>query len=179
MGPLTPIAFLKLDGVKGSSTKANFEDQIPVHAYKHAMDMGYRLLHSEGTASTDPLRVFVTVNTVEQKYRTSLVHEMFRVWKPVDRASVILYDALNTNKPFKTGELSILQSLASGEIVSMRVAFEGIRLMSVAYEERSGDAAEEAVSFTYQKIEWTFKGLDTAGKSTGAVSAQIMIRESS
>jgi type VI secretion system Hcp family effector len=166
------VAFLKIEGIPGAAIKKGFEEQISVVGYEHSIVRSLAAMH-EGS--------------IELQHRSTLVtrmgnpreaHKPFVIFKSMDRATPLIMQALQHSKVLKDPvELSILQSVqpgssGGGELVSMKIALSGAVVQGVEYSEMGGEGTFERVSFAYNKIEWTFQGMDEAGKKSGVVSFQ-------
>ena len=171
-----PVAYLKIDGIPGGAIKKGFEELISVYGYEHSVARALGLMH-EGTWTPDRRgEVGSRIGNPREAHTPFVIH------KVMDRASVLLLQALDTNKPLKDPvELSILQSVlpgasgGGGDLVAMKIALTGAVVQAVEYREMSGEGTLERVAFVYNAIEWTFQGLDEAGKRSGFVSSIITL----
>lgn len=170
-----PIAYVKIPGIPGGSIRKDFEEQIPIHAYEH------KLLRRQDASAGDHIP-----DTIRMPKHISFDdniqpggHSPFVIFKTLDRASVLLYQALDQNKVFDKSpiQVSILQSVDSGVLVSMSIKLTKAVVRSVQYSERGDGGPEERVAFTYSEIEWTFQGLDEGGKKTGSVSHLVTLEK--
>ncbi len=167
MAKPVPIAFLKVKGIPGSCVRKGFEEQITVIGYEHAMIRAFGKMH-DATYVPQHLQALGA-----QLGNPKEAHRPFTVVKSMDRASVLLFAALNENKEISDPvELSVLQSVQGGEIVAMKISLHKAVIQAIEYQETSGEGNVERVSFAYTAIEWEYTGLDEAGKRTGSLNTR-------
>ncbi len=167
------IAYLRIEGIPGGAIKKGFEEQISVFGYEHSMIRALQVMHD--TTYTPDHRSTLGSRLGSPKE----AHKPVVVFKTMDRATPLLIQALNESKFLKDPvELSIIQTVqpgsgaGSGEVVAMKIALTGALVQAVEYSEMGGEGTFERVSFAYNAIEWTFQGLDEAGKKSGFVSTR-------
>jgi type VI secretion system secreted protein Hcp len=147
-------AYLKLKGqnsgdVKGSVTQKGREDTIMVHAYTH------EIVTPRDAASGLPTG--------------KRMHKPLTITKEIDKSSPILYSILVNNENITEFELQFWKpqiKAASG--VGSEVQFYTIKLVNANISQMHEYVLDnkipanmpippmETVSFTYQKIEWTW-----------------------
>lgn len=143
-------AYMRLWGatqgqIKGSVTKAGMKDSIMVIGFSH------EVISPRDAASGLP--------TGKRQHRA------ITITKEIDRSSPLLLNALVNNENIKTLELRFWQPSASGKEVQyytiklVNANIAGIRqeMLNNKYPENMQIAEREHVSFTYQKIVWTFE----------------------
>jgi type VI secretion system secreted protein Hcp len=145
-------AYLKLEGksqgqIKGSVTQSGREDSIMVIAVEH------KVLSPRDAASGLP--------TGKRQ------HGPLIITKWVDKSSPLLYSALVNNESIKTFRLDFYQPNSKGtgeEEQHYTIELENATISSIAlvmlnnkYPENMEQKEQENVSFTYQKITWTWQ----------------------
>jgi type VI secretion system Hcp family effector len=170
------IAYLKIDGIPGSSIKKGFEEQISVYGYEHIVARAVGLMHEGSWIPSRASELGSRLGNPREAHTPFIVH------KVMDRATVLLLQALDQNKTLKDPvEVSILQSVlpgtsgGGGDLVAMKIALTGTVVQSVHYRETGDEGTVERIGFAYSGIEYTFQGLDEAGKRTGSLSAKISL----
>ena len=92
------------------------------------------------------------------------MHKPFSVTKPLDRSSPLLYDVLTNNENLTDVTLRLFRPHATGverhaftvHLVNATISSIQFRLLNTRHA-RNGKMPElEEVSFTYQRIEWTW-----------------------
>jgi type VI secretion system Hcp family effector len=159
------VGYMKVPGIPGSAIKKGFEQQIAVHGYEHAIVRSMAQMHD---STYVPERLLGAVGVPLGSSREA--HRPFIVIKGMDRATVLLLQSLNNHVVFKEPiELAIIQSVQTGELVAMKIVLKQAVVQGMEYSEVGGEGTVERVSFAYSEIEWTYEGLDEAGKKTGSL----------
>ena len=141
--------YLTLTGTKhgpitGSVTQKGREGSIEVVS-----------LHHEIVAPRDP---------ASGRPTGKRMHKPFSVTKPLDRASPLLYEMLSNNENLSEVTLRVFKPHPSGvekhaftvHLVNATISSIQLRLLNTRLA-RNGKMPElEEVSFTYQRIEWTW-----------------------
>ncbi|HEB50668.1 MAG TPA: type VI secretion system tube protein Hcp [Desulfobulbus sp.] len=143
-------AYLKLTAestgeIKGSVTQTGREDSIMVIAVEH------EIVSPRDAASGLP--------TGKRQ------HKALVITKEVDKSSPLLYTVLVNNENITSWELRFWQPSASGQEVQHytiqleNASISGIRMemLNNKYPENMAHKEREHVSFTYQKIIWTWE----------------------
>jgi type VI secretion system secreted protein Hcp len=142
-------AYLKLKGktqgdIKGSVTQKGREDSIMVIAVEH------EVISPRDAASGLP--------TGKRQ------HKPLFITKEVDKSSPLLYNALVHNETITEWKLEFWQPSSSGKeqqhytikLTNAQVAGIRLEMLNNKYPENMQHKEREHVSFTYQKIEWTW-----------------------
>jgi type VI secretion system secreted protein Hcp len=142
-------AYLKLKGettgeIKGSVTQAGREDSIMVIAFEH------EIKSPRDAASGMP--------TGKRQ------HKPIIITKEIDKSTPLLYTLLVGNENITEWELQFWQPSASGkEVQHFKIALTNASISSISsemlnnkYPENMQHKEREHISFTYQKIEWTW-----------------------
>ncbi len=150
-------AYLRLEGqksgvIKGSVTQKGREDSIMVVAFNH------EVLSPRDPASGLP--------TGQRQ------HKALTITKEIDRATPLLMNVLVTNENLKTFELRFWRPSSSGKekqfftikLWNANISDIRMEMLNNMYPENVRQTEREQVSFTYQKIEWTYED--------GALSSQ-------
>lgn len=143
-------AYLKLTGestgeVKGSNMQVGREDSMEIYGWNH------EVVSPRDAASGLP--------TGKRQ------HKPLTVVKPVDKASPLLMSILANNENITSWELRCWRPSTSGKeeqyytILLENANIAGIRVeqLNNKYPENMKHELREYVSFTYQKIIWTFE----------------------
>ncbi|WP_035055140.1 Hcp family type VI secretion system effector [Andreprevotia chitinilytica] len=135
-------AFLKIDGIPGESTDDKHKDWIEIESFAHKIEQP-----ASATASSSGGATAERVN-----------HSTFDIVHLLDKASPKIYEAVCTGKHIKDVTLELCR--AGGDKVKyLEVKLEQVLISKV---EPSGAAhggegfPQEAVSFSYGKIKWTY-----------------------
>ena len=151
------VGYLKIDGIPGSAIKKGFEQEITVFGYEHSIVRAMDKMH-DGTYIPERAQGALGVPLGNSRE----AHRPFVVIKGMDRATVLLIQALDTNKVFKDPiVLSIIQSVQTGELVAMRISLKQAVVQGITYSEMGGEGSLERVNFAYSEIEWTYEGPGT------------------
>ncbi len=131
--------FLKIDDIKGESVDNVHQDWNDVISYVHGMEFSGK----------------------------KPVHDAFSIVKELDSASPVFYLAVNTNKRFSDATLEVIHSESRAKILD--IDFIGVTITSVNYQGTSelDSRPLEDVSFTYEKIIWTYQKLNEDGTPVG------------
>ena len=142
-------AYLKLKGqqqgdIKGSVTQKGRENSIMVIAVEH------EIISPRDAASGLP---------TGKRH-----HKPLTITKEVDKSSPLLYNVLVNNENITNWELQFWQPSASGKehqhytikLTNAQVAGIKLEMLNNKYPENMQHKEREHISFTYQKIEWTW-----------------------
>lgn len=143
-------AYLRLTGetqgeIKGSVTQAGREDSIEIYGWNH------EVLSPRDAASGLP--------TGKRQ------HKPLTIVKPVDKATPLLMNLLTNNENVTDWELRCWRPSRSGreeqyytvQLTNANVATIRTEQLNNKYPENMQHELREYVSFTYQKIIWTFE----------------------
>ena len=143
-------AYLRLEGesqgeIKGSVTQAGREDSIEVYGWNH------EVLSPRDAASGLP--------TGKRQ------HKPIVIVKPLDKATPLLMNVLVNNENITTWRLDCWKPSREGkefqyysvELVNASVSSIRAEQLNNKYPENMNHEAREYVSFTYQKIIWTWQ----------------------
>lgn len=135
--------FLKIDGIPGESNDHKHKGEIDVLSWSWSI--------------TNPLRGRTTV-------------EDLRVFKPIDAATPLLFDAACGGEPLGTARLYVSKSGGKQEQDFLQIVLEDVVITSIRAGGNSTDplpTEEIALNFSKIEIEYTEQKDDgTAGKST-------------
>jgi len=142
-------SYLKLKGqkqgdIKGSVTQKGREGKILVMAFDH-----------EVQTPRDPASGLPTGKRM---------HRPFTITKEIDKSSPLLYSALVNNENLTVWELQCFAAKTSGvEVNTYAVTLTNARIVDITSTMLNNKIPENAkmplmeeVSFTYQKIQWTW-----------------------
>jgi type VI secretion system secreted protein Hcp len=142
-------AYLKLKGqqqgdIKGSVTQKGRENSIMVIAVEH------EIISPRDAASGLP---------TGKRH-----HKPLTITKEVDKSSPLLYNVLVNNENITNWELQFWQPSSSGKehqhytikLTNAQVAGIKLEMLNNKYPENMQHKEREHISFTYQKIEWTW-----------------------
>ncbi len=137
------VAYLKLEGIPGSSEVTGREETIEVYAFNHS--------------------ILLPVNELDGKITGNRRHLAFEFHKRFDKASPLLYQYLVDGKEIPSGTLSWyrIDTLSGAEEEYFKHTLENIRIISVepymmnciTYPDMDH---MERVKFKYKKITWTW-----------------------
>ncbi len=143
-------AYLRLEGqktgaVKGSVTQRGREDSIMVIAFNH------EVLSPRDPASGLP--------TGQRQ------HKVLTITKEIDKATPVLMNVLVTNENLKKCELRFWRPSSSGiekqfftiKLFNANISDIRMEMLNNMYPENVRHKEREHISFTYQKIEWTYE----------------------
>lgn len=143
-------AYMRLTGdtqgeIKGSVTQRGREDSIMVIGYNH------EVVSPRDAASGLP--------TGKRQ------HKALTITKELDKSTPLLYNVLVNNENISTWELRFWQPSRTGqevqhytiELVNANVAGIRSEMLNNKYPENMQHKEREHVSFTYQKIIWTWE----------------------
>lgn len=134
-------AYLNVKGahqgeIKGGVTKKGREGTITVESINH------EVLSPRDAASGLP--------TGKRQ------HKPLVITKPVDRSSPQLMTMLTNNENISTWELKVYEPGSKGETLIYTIKLTNASIASIRLVTDADGNLEEIVSFTYQKIEWTW-----------------------
>ena len=138
-------AYMEIQDIKGGSTRSGKEDMVEVIAFDHTVDV-----------PTD-------VNTGQPT--GARVHREFQILKTYDKASVLLFQYLCTNKLIPSAKLHWFHTTPEGkeeEYYTMTIENASVvkinpHMLNTDDDQYRKLRHQEWVSFRYQKITWTFK----------------------
>ena len=134
----------KQGAINGSVTEKGRENSILVHGYDDLV-----------TSPRDQTSGLATGKRV---------HQPITITKELDRSTVPLWNALINNETLTTWQLKFWTTLSSGQTAEIYTVSLTNAIVTSIHEYRSdgvlqanaSGAALEDVTFTYQKIEWTW-----------------------
>jgi type VI secretion system secreted protein Hcp len=135
-------AYLTLKGqkqgsIKGSVTKKGREESIEVLSVSH-----------EIVSPRDPASGLPTGKRS---------HKPFVISKTIDKSSPLLAAALVNNENISSWELSFYQPSSKGaEALAYKIKLTNASIASIRLVSDANGNLTEEISFTYQKIEWTW-----------------------
>lgn len=135
-------AYLKLKGqkqgdIKGSVTQKGREGAIKVISVSH-----------EIVSPRDPQSGLPTGKRQ---------HKPMVITKELDKSTPLLYSAMSKNENFPTLELTVLEVGAKGiEAPAYTVRLTNANIASIRLVQSEDGKLAQEISFTYQKIEWTW-----------------------
>ncbi|MEI6758482.1 MAG: type VI secretion system tube protein Hcp [Chlorobium sp.] len=149
-------AYLRMEGqkqgpIKGSVTLKGREDSIMVIAFNHEV--------------LSPRDIVSGLPTGMRQ------HKMLTITKEIDKATPLLMNALVTNEKLKKFELRFWRPSSSGapsgigmekqfftiQLINANVADIKMEMLDNVYPENVVHKEREHISFTYQKIIWTYE----------------------
>ncbi|TLU81867.1 MAG: Hcp family type VI secretion system effector [Chlorobium sp.] len=143
-------AYLRLEGqkqgvIKGSVVQKGREDSIMVIAFNHEV-------LSPRDASTG-------LPTGQRQ------HKVLTITKEIDRSTPLLMNALVTNENLKKWELRFWRPTPSGidkqfftiQLINANISDIRMEMLDNTYPENMNHKEREHISFTYQRITWTYE----------------------
>ncbi len=143
--------YLFVEGIPGEATEKNHEDWIDVLAYSHNIQTPYEVGtgRSAGSVENAPLRIT----------------------KMLDKSSPKLYEACADGNVIPLVELDFCMTNIDRDVF-YNIELQNARIVSVQdFGVVSGDYPTETVSFTYEKVRWTYTEYDAAGNPKGDVQS--------
>ncbi len=145
------LTFLKLDGIQGAAKDKKHRDWIEVESWSFGASNS-RAAGSGGGGGAGGQSLVIT--------------------KKVDKASPKLFAAAVSGKQIKHAELSLVRKKKKVEFLVIKMS--DVHVSSVHDQSSSKGATPlEEVTFTFHKIEWTFR--DPNGKVNGTASSMLTI----
>ncbi len=138
---LEAAAYMKIEGIPGDVTSGRFKGWIQCDSVGH-----------DSSATVDPLGGFIN-------------HQTFIVRKRIDKASPLLMKTCGDGTGLGRVTIAWVDAAAL-----FRVSFGDVLISSFQQSAPEGQPPADAVSFTYQKIEWTCAALDGAGSVAGGLT---------
>ena len=143
------VAYLKLDGVDGSSQDADHKDWIEVLSYSEGISRsggGSSGAGAEGKVAFSDLSVLT----------------------PVDKSLPTLFADASSGKLIKSGELDVVE--ADGTVVDYKLS--NVVISSISNKGSAGDSTPlEQINLQFTKIEWDFTPVNADGSPGQTVSA--------
>ncbi len=140
--------YLYFDGIEGGLDFTGHKGDIEVLSFSH--DVGAPMGSVSGTSAD--------------------CHKDFMIMKPLDKASPKLYEAVCIAKKIKDATLIVVRKTDGHTVI--RYEFDDVRITSVSSSAAEGSIPLEEVTFSYEKIEWTYTEYDSkTGKPKGDVKA--------
>lgn len=136
-------AYLKVKGqkqgqIKGSVSKTGREGTIEVVAVSH------EIVSPRDAASGLPTG--------------QRMHKPFVITKTIDKSSPLLAEVLSTNENISDWELGFYMPAPAGkgEVLAYKIKLTNANIASIRLVTDANGNLTEEISFTYQKIEWTW-----------------------
>ncbi len=144
-------AFLKIEGIPGESTDDKHKDWIEILSFSHSINQP-----ASATASSAGGATAERVN-----------HADFNVSKLLDKASTLIYKACCTGTHIPS--VTVEMCRAGGDKMKyMEIKMSNVIISAVSPSGASGEGfPNEAVSFNYGKINWTYTQQKRADGSGG------------
>lgn len=154
-------AYLKIEGIPGESTAANFKDWIEVVSYSHGV--------SQPAAAAVSTAGGASVGRCE--------HGDFMITKELDKASPILAQKCSEGAHLKEITLTLCRSTEGGQVQYMEYKLSNVIISSVAVGGSNQGLPAETVGLNYGKIEWKYtiqkrEGGGGGGNTTGSWNLQ-------
>jgi type VI secretion system secreted protein Hcp len=147
-------AFLKIDGIDGESTDDKHDKWIEIMSYSHGVSQP-----ASGAPSAGP------------RSAQRVVHNDFSIVKSVDASTPKLNLYCSNNDSIKEVIVELCKATGNKETY-MQYKMEGAIVTSV----RPGGSSQgeerlplEEVTFSYNKITWTYTPIDAEGKKKGNI----------
>jgi len=139
--------FLKLDGIKGTSTSAQGKDEIEILSFSHGVSMP---LAAAGSASGG-------VSMKPGKCN----HQDFTI-KYLDITSPTLLVDCSTGNNIKDAHVSLWMNDGKGDpLCYYTIVMKDVVITSISVGGGGGDIPVESVTFHYNEIEWTYHSVKT------------------
>jgi type VI secretion system secreted protein Hcp len=147
---------MKIDNIKGSSTDANFADQIELGSFQWGAGLGVGSARGGDRTVSEPSVSEITAT------------------KTTDKSSELLFKALLKGDPVGKATISFVaaskgESVAYATLEISDVIVSGFSLSS------GGDFPTESVSLNFTKFDWSFTGRDAtqAGSPTHLIYSLV------
>lgn len=140
---------LEIDGFAGESDRPGREDTIDVLSYSHSIAASY---------SADSARS-----------ATSAQHTPLRITKLVDKTTPKLFEKCSQGALIASVALRVYHE--PDALQYLAVELQNVQVVSILNFGLGDDLSTEIVSFTYEKIKWTYTEYGLDGKSKGNVES--------
>jgi type VI secretion system secreted protein Hcp len=134
--------FLKIDSVKGSSTDANFKDQIELQSFQWGAGLGVGSPRGGDRTTSEPSVSEITAS------------------KTLDKSSEGLFKALLKGDPVGKGTISFVAASKGESVAFATLELEDIIISGYSMSSGGGDLPSESLSLNFTKFDWSFTGRD-------------------
>lgn len=151
-------AYLKIDSIPGEATAKDHKDWIQIESFGFDMSQGGHNVGGGGARGAFG----------------RAVHKPFQLLKRLDKASPLLYEAVNVNNNLGKVQFHVCRT-GDDKYPYFTITFEDVMISSVILNcndpDQGGEKERllESVSFNYTKIEWTYTETDSKNKKGGAI----------
>jgi type VI secretion system secreted protein Hcp len=153
---MTDALIYKIPNVEGECKITGYDKLITILSFSHNMYQS------------------VSVDPSNQKRTSGRVNVgEFQLTKQMDKASVVLVDAINTGKNLGTSEFYILKTAsdaAEGQKVFMTYKFDDTMISSYSISGGGGEPIE-SLTISFTKMYWTYEVQEATGKKGGQVTS--------
>lgn len=143
------LIFLKLTGINGEATHANFVNQIVVTSF------------SEGVSNASSLGGGGSVPQFSK----------LTITKSLDTASPVLYEDCATGAPITQAVLSCVEVTTAGDKLFYTITLNNVTVTGVQTAGAGGGGSsrpEETVTLSFTAIKWKYQQLDGNGNPVGS-----------
>ncbi|HAN99573.1 MAG TPA: hypothetical protein DCQ98_20060 [Planctomycetaceae bacterium] len=149
-------AFVKFDGIDGSSTRKGFEKWVPVECVSQAVSRPCNA-GSSGVA----------------RYTSTAACSDVSISGKLDCATPMLLGCMCSGKLIKKVEIAFCQSIGDDEdTVFYKVKLENVLVSGVSVNGMNDGTPSMSCSLNFTKAEWTFTKFTEDGKNDGNVDAK-------
>ena len=133
--------YLKIDSCKGSSTDANFKDQIELTSFQWGAGVGVSSARGGSRTTSEPSVSEITGT------------------KTTDKSSELLFKALLKGEPVGKGLISFTAASKGESVAYATLEIEDIIISGFSMS-TGGDFPSESLSLNFTKFDWSFTGRD-------------------
>ncbi len=133
--------YLKIDSCKGSSTDANFKDQIELQSFQWGAGVGVSSARGGSRTTSEPSVSEITGT------------------KTTDKSSELLFKALLKGEPVGKGLISFTAASKGESVAYATLEIEDIIISGFSMS-TGGDFPSESLSLNFTKFDWSFTGRD-------------------
>lgn len=133
--------YLKIDSCKGSSTDANFKDQIELNSFQWGAGVGVSSARGGSRTTSEPSVSEITGT------------------KTTDKSSELLFKALLKGEPVGKGTISFTAASKGESVAFATLEIEDIIISGFSMSS-GGDFPSESLSLNFTKFDWSFTGRD-------------------
>lgn len=148
--------FMKIDSIKGSSTDANFKDQIELNSFQWGAGVGVSSARGGDRTTSEPSVSEITTT------------------KSTDKSSELLFKALLKGDPVGKATISFVAASKGEAVAYATLELEDV-IVSGFSMSSGGDWPSESISLNFTKFDWSFTGRDKeqAGSPTHLIYSLI------
>ncbi|WBH16695.1 Hcp family type VI secretion system effector [Sphingomonas radiodurans] len=139
--------FLKLDGIKGSTTDSKFKEQIELSSFQWGAGIGVGSARGGDRSTSEPSVSEITAT------------------KTTDKSSELLFKALLKGDPIGKGTISFVAASKGESVAYATLEIEEVIISGFSMSS-GGDFPSESISLNIAKFDWSFTGRDD--KQTGS-----------